>query len=402
MPRTPKYCRYRKHFARVTIGDKTIHLGRYDDPDSVTEYKRLIAEWAAGPKVEPAENPAEEATSVVELLAAYLQHAQNYYASNPNQVAYIKRLIRIVREIYGDLPVTEFGPMRLKAVRQRFIDRGWVRRKVNEATRDVIAMFSWGVEQELVPGSVVHALREVRSLRKGRCAAPESRAIQPVEQATVNATCEHLPPTLSDMITVQQLTGCRPAEVCNMTPGQIDRSAKVWIYRPVEHKNAWRDHDRVIAIGPRAQRILMPYLLRGENEPCFSPREAMRQRLDEKHAQRKTPLNHGRQPDERKRQKLLDSLSDRYDVSTYRRAIHRAADQAYPPPKQLKGPALTQWRRDHRWSPNQLRHARATEIRDRYGLDGAQTVLGHKHADITQVYAAVNMQRLMEIAAEVG
>jgi hypothetical protein len=68
---------------------------------------------------------------------------------------------------------------------------------VNEATRDVIAMFSWGVEQELVPGGIVHALREVRGLRKGRSEAPESKRIRPVPQADINATCEHLPPVLA-------------------------------------------------------------------------------------------------------------------------------------------------------------------------------------------------------------
>jgi site-specific recombinase XerC len=37
--------------------------------------------------------------------------------------------------------------------------------------------------------------------------------------------------------------------------------------------------------------------------------------------------------------------------------------------------------------PNQLRHAHATEVRKRFGLEAAQVALGHETADLTQVYA---------------
>jgi hypothetical protein len=84
MPRTPKYCRYRKDFARVTIGDKTIHLGRYDDPESKAKYKRLIAEWAAGPKVEATADDNANTITVAEVLVAYLDFAKQYYGDIPS------------------------------------------------------------------------------------------------------------------------------------------------------------------------------------------------------------------------------------------------------------------------------------------------------------------------------
>ena len=52
------------------------------------------------------------------------------------------------------------------------------------------------------------------------------------------------------------------------------------------------------------------------------------------------------------------------------------------------------------WSPNQLRHAAATEARAKHGLDAAQLRLGHKHASTTEIYADLNRQRAAELAEQ--
>ena len=54
------------------------------------------------------------------------------------------------------------------------------------------------------------------------------------------------------------------------------------------------------------------------------------------------------------------------------------------------------------WHPNQLRHTHATNVRKRYGLEGAQVALGHSRADVTQIYAEKNHALALTIAAEVG
>ncbi len=56
----------------------------------------------------------------------------------------------------------------------------------------------------------------------------------------------------------------------------------------------------------------------------------------------------------------------------YRRAIHRACDRAFPAPKGTKGKSLSEWKKEHRWSPNRLRHTKATQVRDQFGLDADQ------------------------------
>ena len=44
----------------------------------------------------------------------------------------------------------------------------------------------------------------------------------------------------------------------------------------------------------------------------------------------------------------------------------------------------------------------ATEIRKRFGLEAAQTVLGHSKADVTQIYAERDHALAARVAREVG
>ncbi len=103
-------------------------------------------------------------------------------------------------------------------------------------------MFKWGVSQELVPASIYHALQAVDGLRKGRSPAKETGPVLPVPDAVVEATLELLPEVVRDMVRLQRLTGCRPGEVCQLRPADIDRREDVWVCRPAEHKT--EHHDR--------------------------------------------------------------------------------------------------------------------------------------------------------------
>jgi hypothetical protein len=96
------------------------------------------------------------------------------------------------------------------------------------------------------------------------------------------------------------------------------------------------------------------------------------------------------------------SPGDCYSTNSYRRAIHRACELAFPAPDDLPEERLQEWRKQHQWSPNQLRHAAATLIRHQFGLEGAQLILGHARADITQLYAQRDTSRAVEIMRQVG
>ena len=78
--------------------------------------------------------------------------------------------------------------------------------------------------------------------------------------------------------------------------------------------------------------------------------------------------------------------AERYKVESYRVAIRRGCKMA--------GVEV--------WTPNQLRHTGATEIRKKYGLEAAQVICGHERADVTQVYAERDRELAERVAREVG
>jgi integrase len=212
----------------------------------------------------------------------------------------------------------------------------------------------------------------------------------------VEATLPHLPDVVADMVRVQRLTGMRPAELCMLRPRDLDRSSDVWLYRPASHKTQHHGRDRVIFIGPQAQAVLLRYLARDTDAYCFAPCDSEKKR--------RVPRGRG---------KSQRGFGARYDVATYRRAIHRACDKAFPHPEFPEGakvheltPAqraeLRKWQQSHRWSPNQLRHAMATETRREFGLEEAQVILGHARADVTQIYAERDLAKGVEVARRIG
>ena len=251
-------------------GRRDVYLGAYNSEASRAEYARLIAR---GPTAdpEPAGRPVKTAT-VAEVLLAFLTHADNYYrrpdGTRTDEVREFRLSCRVVRELYAALPSSEFGPLALKAVRQRMIDAGLSRPLVNRRTNRVKHVFKWAASEELVTGAVYQSLRCLAGLQAGRSAAPETA---PVVIADVDATFPFVRPAVAGMIRFQQLTGCRPGEVCLVRPCDLDTTADVWLYRPRYHKLAYRNQVRVIAVGPRAQAVLRDHWPPAPTDHFFSP-----------------------------------------------------------------------------------------------------------------------------------
>jgi integrase len=183
----------------------------------------------------------------------------------------------------------------------------------------------------------------------------------------------------------------RPQDVRNMRACDIDRTGEIWRYIPYTHKTEHQGQGRMIAVGPRAQAILLSYLLEKEDTPeafFFSPRDSERLRKIEKRRNRKTLNKNGQvQPSQRDRSKPNASrVRDQYSRDTYNRAISRACEKAGV----------------SHWTPNQLRHSAGTEVRNKYGLEHAQRVLGHAHASTTEIYAELDFEKAAQVAREIG
>lgn len=143
---------------------------------------------------------------------------------------------------------------------------------------------------------------------------------------------------------------------------------------------------RRVALGPRAQAILKPFLRPDAPEAyVFSPRQAVALLHGGRAARRRTR----RTPSElarRRRTKPGLGPGEQYSKSAYETAVARACRRAGVP----------------RWSPNRLRHNCATRVRRLYGLDGAAAVLGHRLGTVTEVYAEADLRKALDIMREIG
>jgi len=425
MPRTASIPAYRRHRqsgqAVVTLRDalgsrRDVLLGKYNTARSRAEYVRVIAEWEANRRRLPASESAAAGLTVNELALAYWKFAESYYGfeRRTGTAFNLRDAIRILRQLYGHTTAAEFGPLALKACRVEMVKKDWSRNYVNAQVDRIRRIFRWGASEQLVPATVYEALRTVDGLRRGRTEARETKKVKPVTSEHVETTLPHMPAVVGALARFQLFTGCRPDEACRLRPLDLDMSNPAcWVYRPGSdqgphggHKTAHEDKDRLILIGPRAQDVLRPYLDTKLDAYCFSPAASERRRSAERREARQTPLT----PSQRARKAKAGrkrAPNDRYPVTSYRNAIYRACDRAFPLPEQLaprqdgdgkkesfavwwarltgeEREAVRAWRREHRWHPNRLRHSRATELR-RYGLDVVKTILGHSKVETTQI-----------------
>ncbi len=188
--RVPKY---RKHKATgqavVVFHGQYLYLGKYGSAASKSEYQRLVAEYLQSGGVCPLDR--QQDVSVAEVMVAYVRFAKNYYRKHgkpTREYEMIRECCRIIKPLYGRTPAIEFGPLRLKTVRQAMIEADHSRKYINKNVERVRRMFKWAAADEMIPASVPQALAMVTGLRRGRSEARETAPILPVDDATVEAT----------------------------------------------------------------------------------------------------------------------------------------------------------------------------------------------------------------------
>ena len=407
----PRYWRHSDSGqAAVTLFGKRIYLGKYGSAQSYERYREAIAKWRRSLGETPSEKDEAESpvlrkiteaglrekhrqgafVSVNELIVVYLRHARKYYRKNnevTREAGCIADVLKLLREHHGKKSAADFGPVDLDSLRDEMItERDWARKYLNKQVGRIVRMFKWAVEKEIVPASTHSALEKLTGLKKGRTEARETEDVTPVEDTVIDKTIPFLPEIVADMVRFQRLTGARPGEVCSISPGDIDRSKDVWIYTVDSHKTEHYEKDRIVAIGPKAQALLTPYLLRPDESFCFSPAESVARARRKQTEARKTPLSSGNRPGTNRIAAPQRVASTKYKVASYSLAIRRACE---------KSGVIA-------WNPNRLRHTAATAIRKIYGLEGAQVVCGHANANVTQIYAERDQELATKIARDVG
>lgn len=378
----PKLCRQKlRNLAFVRDGQKRVYLGKWGEPATEAAYRAYINEITRpGGRV-----VREESKTVADLALAFLAAHQRYYVKDGKQTGQLARFraaLEYPLKLYPTTPVDEFGPRKLLTVRNAMEESDrFARTYINTLVNCIRRVFRWGVENEIVPPETITALTSVSPLKRRRSVARETEPVAPVDPAIVDKTLKFLPPTLADMVRVQRHTGMRPGEICAMRKGDLTINERgIMVYTLRTDKTDYRrdaSRKRKIYIGPKVEAILAPYLIDDEDPDAyvFTPENA----VDERRLSRK-PKNPRRRPRKRRR------LNPCYNSCSYARAITRAAQAAGV---------------DH-WAPNQLRHLFASEIRQKYGLEAAQIMLGHAKADVTQIYAERDARKMEEIAAQNG
>jgi integrase len=446
-------------------GRRDVLLGKHGTSESRREYARVVAEWEANGRRFQAAGGKTGALSINELMLAFLRHAAEHYRRDDgtptSELTDFKLSLRPLKELYGTLAVADFGPLKLKTVRQRMADARkyrvrfrvtdgeevktldrWVwehrfrrtaagecealwgkkwrpadvlaeekalsRGLINRRIGRVVRMFKWGVSEEIVPESVWRALTTVRGLEKGRTTVRETEPVEPVSVAVVQATLPYLLPPVRALAELQLLTGMRPGEACAMRACDLDMTGDVWLYRPTHHKTRHRGKERVVALGPKAQEIVKPFLKLDMQAYLFSPRDAVASLRARQRASRKTNVQPSQQ--DRRARKPKKQPGERYATNAYAHAVAKAIRAANTANacSQCK-PLKPEERCDDckaaavpHWHPHQLRHSHATEVRRRFGLEAAQVALGHSQAQITEVYAERDLALAAKVAQQIG
>jgi len=310
-------------------------------------------------------------TSIKALIPRYLAYCRGYYRKS-REAYYVEFALLFLIEIFPHSQAEDFGPLMLKQLQQHMVSmrnkdgrQKWARSTINQRIGMIKRFFKWCASEELIPTSCYLALTTVEGLKKGRTEARENRIIKPVPEIYIERILPFTSKVVADMVRIQNLTGMRSSELCNLRPIDIDVSGDIWIYKPVDHKTAWLDKIKIIPLGPKVQRILKSYLNRKVDCYCFSPKEAY-------------PKN-------------AAQLHGKYDKDSYRRAIKHAIKAA-----KKKGVDVIEFH------PHQLRHNAATRIRKEIGLDAARAVLGHTNLRMTDEYAEIDRGLACQAAEKLG
>lgn len=355
------YCRWREAGRRPSR-----YFGVYGTVEARAAYAAFAAAWRAdGGQAPPAEGVE---LTVAELITRFCGWADTHYIKDgrPTSEGYIYRAAcDQLLERFGAVAAAAFKPRMLRALRELWVGAGLARDTVNRYAARVVRVFGWAAGQELVPAAVPAALREVEPLAAGRSAAHDPEPVEAVPWDTVEKTFPHLHAdqararVLRGMIELQTASGMRPGEVCELTADAIDRTAEPWVYRPGSGgKSRHRGKRRTVYLGPLARAILAPFLTGPPDRRVFG-----------------WPFRGA-------------AGANRWTAVSrveYARHVEAAARRAGVEP----------------WTPNQLRHRRATDVHRRYESDAAAAAaLGNSPEVARQVYVDSPGERTARAIAE--
>lgn len=381
------------------------------EPPILELWLRLCGEWqkqheAAQLGIDPpalGEAPTEQIDVAID---AYMTHLASPDGGKPAHFEAARAALRPLSALFGATPVGGFRAADLLEVQRVMIDhvrwwrgpdaeipRPWSRETINRRVRCVLRAFEWFELRGMVAEGRSRHLALVPSLKKGRSSAHEPpRRNRIVDDATIEAVCRYVSPTVAAMIRLARITAMRPAEVVRLRVAAINTDG-LWEYRPESHKLEHLEIPRTIYLGALERDILEPFLDRPPGCWLFDPAESRSWYFAQRTATRKTKVYPsevrrvaaGREAAEGRRRR---AGGRHYTPSGFRLAILYGIRRA-----------LSAGVKIARFSPYDLRHTRATEIEREHGARAAQAVLGHMGLKTTDVYLHELADRARQVVA---
>lgn len=189
-----------------------------------------------------------------------MRHATSYYTTNRGkpsaEVDCFKSAVKPLLNLFGDVPLDDFTPSMLKAVRAQLVERGWYRSFCNKATNKLRHVYTSGVENGMVSVATLQTLQTLAPLKRGKCAAPDHKRREAVSDEDVESVRPHLAQNHRDLFDLLRATGARPSKLRGLSMQQIDTTEAIWFADLNEYKNAHRGLTRKLFFGPKSRLIL--------------------------------------------------------------------------------------------------------------------------------------------------
>ena len=116
-------------YAAVTLRDgprgprRDVLLGQYGTEASRTEYRRVLTEWESNGR--RLTKKAGHDLTINEIAAAYWRYAKQRHQCRPGasrgETHALKSALHCLKELYGFTLAKDFGPLRLKTVRDKMV-----------------------------------------------------------------------------------------------------------------------------------------------------------------------------------------------------------------------------------------------------------------------------------------
>ena len=385
--RPPKPSRHKSgknEYAVVYIDGKKNNLGRWGSPEAKEAYARFEVEWWENSRRPVAERISRSLpvsgtktdTTVKEVALQFLQYAEAT-KSKSNFTDYRIATMDFLVKHYGSVPADEFNAGCLNLTREAIIQsRRLCRVGINDYTRRIVTLFTWGVSVGMVDRMTAWELGTVKPLEPGYPGTFDHPEREYVSDDVIIRTLPLLPQTLQAMIKLQRLTAMRPSEVFGMQVGDIDQKSVpgIWLYRLASHKTQKKTgKKRVIPLNETEQALIAPYL-EGKKpaDAVFCPQTAMRER--------------------KPNMKVSQRVGRFYNKDSYRVAVLRAIakqNRRLPVDQQIP-----------EWTPYELRHSAASAISVELGGEAATSQLGHTSPTTTAIYLHREIEKLTKLALE--